>query len=447
MKLAALSCLLAITACAGNGGGDDTGDDTPPAGAPLVTPVGEPTGPATTVEIGPDGGRAASPDGSIAIDIPPGAVAATTAITLQPITSGVPGTIGSAWRLGPEGQTFAVPVTITFAYDPAVIGDYGPDALVVSFHNAEGGWNVVPVTATDAAAHTVSVQSPHFSDWILEASFSLAPFPDTSIATGETLELEAWWCTPDLDNCQDVTAPTCQLECATDIPFGLEWSVNGIAGGTVDDGLIAQVDGRPGAIFTAPNRAPEPNKVQVAARCIEDCSQHGTVIAFTHVTIEDKPYYVGHVNIERQLSTAAGTLSTTSTATVTFAYDVNDGQYHPKSGDLHATYDSADASCSTTTSYDGTLGHDDGLLVFAGTVYAFNGYTPGAVFTGTVTCGTDSEAVTLPLGVAWWANESPAGLEQVGLGGVLEASQTFTQPDGTVVTTDWYLEPIDPDQM
>jgi hypothetical protein len=70
--------------------------------------------------IGSGGGTLSTPDGSVSIEIPPGALARPTSIS---ITEGVSRFEVGATRtilqtaLGPEGKTFGEPVTITFTWD------------------------------------------------------------------------------------------------------------------------------------------------------------------------------------------------------------------------------------------------------------------------------------------------------------------------------------------
>jgi hypothetical protein len=86
------------------------------AGPVAVTPPGEVRGKPVQVMIPAAGGILISPDGILTIEVPAGALASAQTLTIQPITNQAPGGLGAAYRLGPEGQTFAVPVTLTFTY-------------------------------------------------------------------------------------------------------------------------------------------------------------------------------------------------------------------------------------------------------------------------------------------------------------------------------------------
>jgi hypothetical protein len=447
MKHVALAGLFALTACTAEGNGDDMMNP-PGTGTPLVTPAGDPVGPVTTVEIGPEGGHAASPDGRLAIDVPAGAVAQTTTFTIQPTTTAVPGAIGPGWQLGPEGQTFGVPVTLTFAYGDAV-GATDPELLIVAYQAPDGGWRPVAITDTDPVTGTVSVQSNHFSLWSLSTGPSIDPMSAT-VPTAGTQPLTFQYCWTEPRECRyepenDHIDDGCRLVCAHDWSFEIEWTVNGTVGGTLDDGLIDRVPGSQLAMFTAPVRAPEPDTVQVSATCPTGyCTPHGTEIAFARIKIEERPWYVGHVNITTETVNPAGTWSGSTAATVTFAFDPVDQLYHPREGMLHASLAIDSAGCSTRIGYDGALGHGDGMLAVIGTVYVGAGLTPGAILTGTVTCADTSGPATVPTNLGWWVNESPSALFPIQPDATLAESLTYTRPDGTVVTTDWLFTPVDP---
>lgn len=62
------------------------------------------------------GGTLKSADDAVKLEVAPGAVAKNTTFAIQTITNELPGHIGDAFRITPEGTTFAVPAKITFRY-------------------------------------------------------------------------------------------------------------------------------------------------------------------------------------------------------------------------------------------------------------------------------------------------------------------------------------------
>jgi hypothetical protein len=100
-----LTILVVAAGCGGEA------DETEPF---EIVPIGAPT----SMTIGPAGGRLASGDGHLTLEIPPGALAADTTIAIQELEI----TDGWGWSLGPAGTTFAMPVTARLAFSFAEVG-------------------------------------------------------------------------------------------------------------------------------------------------------------------------------------------------------------------------------------------------------------------------------------------------------------------------------------
>jgi hypothetical protein len=119
----------------------------------------------STATIDSVGGQVKSADGQIAVVLPAGAVASSVNVTVQPIESPGAGAVGQVFELGPSGMVFAQPVTLTFHYTAADIGQAQPGELQVATF-AAGVWTPVASTV-DLASSTVSGQVSHFSPWAL----------------------------------------------------------------------------------------------------------------------------------------------------------------------------------------------------------------------------------------------------------------------------------------
>ena len=108
----------------------------------------------------------ASPDGYLFVEIPPGAVPSGAQFTVQEVTNLAPGGIGPAWRVGPEGTIFPVPVTLTI-----FAGGTGRplDEITVAWQDDQGYWHrAVPSSVIrDPLARTLTVQTNHLSSWTL----------------------------------------------------------------------------------------------------------------------------------------------------------------------------------------------------------------------------------------------------------------------------------------
>lgn len=157
---------------------------------PAVTGVGIPDGAAVTTEIGPSGGSLSSADGILEITIPPGAVTGNTTFGVQPITNFCPGG-KSAYRLLPEGLTFANPVTLTFHYGDEDIAGTLPEFLGIAYQGGDKIWYRLPSAVVDDVSKTISVQVKHFTDWTYIAALEISPSVPAvpELQVNETLNL------------------------------------------------------------------------------------------------------------------------------------------------------------------------------------------------------------------------------------------------------------------
>lgn len=140
-----------------------------------VCPVGVPSGQAITKPIGLTGGILTSSDERLTINVPAGAVESNQTFSIQPITGTGPHTLGNAFRLEPHGLVFKKPVTITFRYNPDNLEGTIAEALALAYQGKNGVWRLAAGSKVDTAAHTVSVETTHFSDWAVLQRALLTP--------------------------------------------------------------------------------------------------------------------------------------------------------------------------------------------------------------------------------------------------------------------------------
>lgn len=140
-----------------------------------VCPVGVRLGEAITTTIGPAGGMLASPDERLTIRVPAGAVEASQTFSMQPITGTGPQALGNAFRFEPHGVVFKKPVTITVRYNPDNLEGTIAEALALAYQGGNGVWRLAAGSKVDTVAHTVSVETTHFSDWAVLQRALLAP--------------------------------------------------------------------------------------------------------------------------------------------------------------------------------------------------------------------------------------------------------------------------------
>jgi uncharacterized delta-60 repeat protein len=128
VRIAALCVLTALHACGGGGGNESS------------------TPPATTGLIGAAGGTVTGPNGA-KVEIPAGALATDVTIQIEQTTAGAPAlptdlaAQGPMFAFTPHGTTFALPVTMTMPFDPALV----PAGTTPQFYktNAQNEWEQV----------------------------------------------------------------------------------------------------------------------------------------------------------------------------------------------------------------------------------------------------------------------------------------------------------------
>lgn len=260
--------LLMLAGCGGGGSSSDDGDrdDPPPVQrgpvTAVATAVGSPLDAEVTQAVGPAGGVIESADGALRIEVPAGALTAEQTFSIQPISNNAHGKIGGAFRLGPEGVTFASPVRLTFNYTPEQVMGTAPQLLRVASQNRNGFWELHETVQLDADEGTVSVNTTHFSDWSLVSGAQLSP-QSATVKPGETVSLSVVVCeraqSDDL-----LTALVADCQPSTVIRnLVRNWSVNGVSGGDGHVGTVAVQDDR-SAVYTAPAAVPQSNPVAVS---------------------------------------------------------------------------------------------------------------------------------------------------------------------------------------
>lgn len=258
-----LATLLLFLACSDDSTApvdDDGGGNNNPE--PQATAPGTPNGAATNAIIGAAGGTLSSSDGALSIDIPAGALASDTDITIQPITNTAWGGIGGGYRLTPDGLTFAQPVDLVYDVAPEDLAGSAPAFLGVAFQTDEGFWQVVESASYDESAGTFTATTTHFTDYSLIQGLQIRPY-SASIGTGGTVNLEVKYCHEEVIggviivyNCDDELAPLGTFS---------NWSVNGIAGGNATVGRVQILGGDDmKARYTAPTSVPQNNPVAVS---------------------------------------------------------------------------------------------------------------------------------------------------------------------------------------
>jgi hypothetical protein len=164
LVISALALALGAAGCGSKSKPKQAPPSTDP-NAPVLRPAGSPIGDPVQSSIGPAGGTVATADGQVTLRVPAGALAATSAVSLQPITSTALGAVGGAVRARPEGIHFARQVTLVFRGPATYASGTSIADLGVAYQDASGFWFRVKDVQRDAAANTLTVTTQHFSDW------------------------------------------------------------------------------------------------------------------------------------------------------------------------------------------------------------------------------------------------------------------------------------------
>jgi|GEM_PF-822871 len=137
-----------------------------PGDKPDPVAHGTPIGDAVQKTIGTEGGTIQMPDNEISVNIPAGALAVETTISIQEVSSTLGNNgLGKSYRLLPENVQFKQDVEITFAYnDTMLIGKF-EDLLFMAYQDAQGYWRVPKNNVLDKTNRTLKVKTRHFSDW------------------------------------------------------------------------------------------------------------------------------------------------------------------------------------------------------------------------------------------------------------------------------------------
>ena len=241
----------------------------PPPNA-AVTAVGAPTMPPSTAVIGPAGGTVTSADQHLQLTIPAGALCADTIIGITNITNMAPGGMGSAYRLTPDGQTFAVPVTLRFRPGDELETD--PLQVALTFQRV-GAWQLMQQTYVsdpndptyDPAVITYRATTTHFSDYAYSGLMFVSGPSQVVVGQSVNLEVTEYELASGgnlylASTTQSIPGPT----------YANSWSVNDMPSGTVDTtapyGYVVSGNG-PDAVYTAPAQLPSSgNPVTLTAK-------------------------------------------------------------------------------------------------------------------------------------------------------------------------------------
>ncbi len=472
--LGVLAAACFVTACGGSDSADPAGiaaqapaAAVPPASAPAVAPAasapapapvvaittpGTALGPVAQASIGPAGGTVVSADGRLTLTVPAGALAATQTISIQPTSTEVPNGAGLAYRLLPDGLSFALPVRVSFRYDDADVAGSAPEALSIAFQDVQGRWRALASPLLDTQAKAFSGETTHFSEYGLLTGYRIRP-ANAILGVGKSLGLVTDLCYPADYNGVDVIA------CRVQEVETFTWAVNGVVGGsaqvgTIDPFILA-------ARFAAPAVAPAANPVAVSAEVTNIFINRGQrTVLVANIWIEGHPPLAGTIISTQVSPLGTGTMTHTTFASVEFQYDRSDEMYRPAAGNVVSRLDYVDpvAGCGYHVAFAGAIGAGDGYI----SVRDEDGDTPRygaagvtiAAHTGTTSCTSNGAVapLTIEFASARWLPAPPAPNPLIAIPGAMELRAqndgslreliTWTPgAGGTETTVQWNLVP------
>jgi hypothetical protein len=262
--------------------GDPSPDDPAVNHPGTVKPVGQPLGPTVTQRIGPAGGTVTSPDGSVTLTIPAGALAAETPIGIHPITRTTPGGVTGAYRFSPDGQQFSKPVSLIFTYAPDSLSERSSPKLLVAYQNAQGVWMAVPGAAVDAARRTITAPIRHFSDWSVVEPYALE-IEKPDLLYGESTNLRVMQVS-DLVQLSDTEEPLFDPVQSSQVQ-GWEWSPH--------EGLF--INAKKQASYVAPADLTDKLTVIVSVKLRDGTELDGAIYVsggFINLDFDGTPYVI-----------------------------------------------------------------------------------------------------------------------------------------------------------
>ena len=121
--------------------------------------------------VGPEGGVIEIHNGRVELEFAAGAVSEETIIRVSPLANvGVPGVVTpTAFDFGPDGSSFAEPVTLTLGYKQSEIPDGVDESELVMLASSHDSAEMVPVAGStvDSEANTITATISGFSTYAM----------------------------------------------------------------------------------------------------------------------------------------------------------------------------------------------------------------------------------------------------------------------------------------
>lgn len=323
----ALVLLVAATAC-----GSSTEPSTSTSNEPEVTGPGVPVGAPVTATIGAAGGSLRTADGRFELEVPPGALAADTQLSVQALTHTLPSGVGLSYAIAPQNVTFAQPATVRLRPsndDQAGVGDRQRLAM----QDASGAWFdlrdavVAAQAGTKSGALKLAAEGGRIDSITAQlrnlnrgtrlmkslgvyANLRLTP-ASTSVRKGDSTTLGIAGCDP---LPVPAAAPPGEENLA---PVGCKGAPRYADALSASAGSLAQTS--PGQLrYTAPSEIPTPNPVNVSAT-YNGVNGSSRVVLLGAVKIIDAiERYEGDIKFNGELRSKSETVTFTASGKLVF---------------------------------------------------------------------------------------------------------------------------------
>lgn len=262
--LPAMAALLLVACKKNNSVADSAGSTGLDSSAPVaITGIGTPVGSPVSKSIGAAGGVLTSTDGVVVLTIPAGALTTATNITIQPVTSQMPDSLGLGYSLLPNGTKFNVPVTISFHYTSSQFANNNPEFSTIAYQDSSGAWVSDPINRDfDTTAKTVSLEVSHFTTFEMAEWLIVRSLP-SELHAGKKATMfvaQSFW--------EKGTYPVIRFKTFDQLQSSQveSWQVEDIPGGSASVGTIVQNSNLSSATYYAPTSIPQRKVVFV--KCV-----------------------------------------------------------------------------------------------------------------------------------------------------------------------------------
>lgn len=301
--------------------------------------------------IGPEGGTISSSDGRLQIEIPEGALAAPTELTVKVRTNEATRGLGQGYRVTPE-TALLKKARVMFLFDTTLLSGASPPGLGIAFRQGSGAWMAITATTLDASAGRISVETDHFSDWALFEQLYLEP-QSAQVEVTQALQLRVMRCVQESDPETFITPLVPECEPLSSAGRLGDWAVNGASGGSAEVGTVASQG--TSATYSAPANLPTANPVAVSVEAGLPGKAQGMLVSNVTVTSDCPVAFCRLVgtseNTDRVGDFEGDYLYVKATATnVTWEYvrtDFPEAVYRPTEGTV--TFDWSHDDCSSIT--------------------------------------------------------------------------------------------------